>query len=261
VIGIYNKTYKNALIGRQEVAEQFALMSSFIVNNPVPESVKQLYFEQAKSVMQSEMNQHPDYARLQVIYGNLLEAKGDNLEALKVFKKVKVLAPKRQSSLLQLSMSYAKNGQYKNALDLLENTYLLDTNNKILKVHQTIILVMNGEKTNLNIIVNQLTDKDLNDNVSLIEYAFRITNDSDSFFKICNKRFIGKLDTQQNSYQVWANTAYNLKNIPEAATAVFAFRLHFTDKKGFADKREPLIIRQDVLNGRNPDFAFQKISE
>ncbi len=261
VIDIYEKTYKNALIGRQEVAEQFALMSSFIVNNPIPESTKKLYFENAKSVMQTEINQHQDYARLQIIYGNLLEAKGDKFEALKVFEKVKTLAPKRQSNLLQLSMSYAKNNQFKKALDLLESTYLLDTNNEVVKVNQAIILAMKGDKANRNKIINQLTDKALNENISLIEYAFRLTNDSESFFVICNSRFIGKLDTQLNSYQFWANTAYNLKNIPEVATAVFAFRLHFTDKKSFADQRDPLIIRQDVLNGRNPDFAFQKISE
>jgi O-antigen ligase/tetratricopeptide (TPR) repeat protein len=261
VIDTYAQAYPKALIGRQEIAEQLATMAKDIANSPVPANTKQQYFETARSVMQNEINQHPDYARLQIIYANLLEAQGDNAEATKVLEIVQKLAPKRQSSLAQLAMLYAKNQQFEKANNLLESAYNLDPKNEEMKSYQALVMAMKGDRESRDKIVNQLSNKELPKNISLIQSAFAITNDTNTFFEICNKRLVGNENTTLIAYKTWAMTAYNLKNIRETATAVFCFRLHFTQRNEYIDSREALQIRQDVLNGRNPEFAFERISE
>jgi O-antigen ligase/tetratricopeptide (TPR) repeat protein len=261
VIAIYEKGYENALIGRQEVAEQLILMSSDVVNSPLLPDAKAQYFATARKVMQTEINHHPEYARLQILYGNLLEKQGDNAEAIKVFEKVQKLAPKRQNSLRQLAMLYAKNQQFDKAINLLKYAISLEKSHDELKTYQAIVWAMKGNKAERDRLINEVSEKELNKNVLLVKQSFELTDDLDSFLKLCNEHFLGKEHTQLNAYQTWATTAYNQKNTKEAATATFAFRLHYTDKSNFIDQRDALQIRQDVLNGKNPAFAFQSIAE
>ena len=261
VVTIYEKGYENALIGRQEVAEQLILMSSDVVNSPLLPDAKAQYFATARKVMQTEINYHPEYARLQILYGNLLEKQGDNIEAIKVFEKVLQLAPKRQNSLRQLAMLYAKNQQFDKAINLLKYAFSLEKSHEELKIYQAIVWAMKGNKAERDKLINEISDKELNKNVVLIKQTFELTNDTNSFLKLCNEHFLGKENTQFIAYQTWAITAYNLKNAKEAATATFAFRLHYTNKSNFIDQRDALQIRQDVLDGKNPEFAFQRISE
>ncbi len=261
VIDTYAQAYPNALIGRQEIAEQLATMAKDIANSPVPANTKQRYFDTARNVMQSEINQHPDYARLQMIYANLLEAQGDNAEAIKVLETVQKLAPKRQSSLAQLAMLYAKNREFDRANNLLENAYNLDRRNEEMKANQALVMAMKGDRENRDKIINQLSNKELPKHISIIQPAFALTNDLNIFLEICNKRLVGNENTTLIAYKTWAMTAYNLKNIRETATAVFCFRLHFTQRNEYVDSREALTIRQDVLDGKNPEFAFVKLIE
>jgi O-antigen ligase/Flp pilus assembly protein TadD len=261
VIETYAQAYPKAIIGRQEIAEQLANMAKDIANNPIPEATKQRYFEVAKSIMLSEIGQHPKYARLQIIYGNLLEAQGDNLGAIKTFEKVQNLAPKRQSNLMQLAMLYAKNREFDKANSLLEKTYLLEKQNEEPIVYQAIVWAMKGEHGNSKKEINQLTDKELNKSIDLVRYAFVVSNNLDGFLEICNKRFLGNINTLPNTYKVWAMTAFNLKNTQQTATAVYAFRRHFAEEENFKDSREANLISQDILKGIDPSFAFEKVGE
>jgi O-antigen ligase/tetratricopeptide (TPR) repeat protein len=260
VISNYELAYPKALIGRQEIAEQFATMAKDIVNSPMPESDKQRYFIAATNVMKTEVNHHPDYARLQIIYGDLLKAQGDNIEALKTFEKIQTLAPRRQSNLKQLAMFYADNKQYKNAVDLLQSAFLLNTENEELKIYQAIVLAMNGDRSNRDKVVNEISEKELNKNIELIRYSFELTGDLISFLKLCNEHFIDKESTEIISYQTWATTAFSLKDYKQVATAVYCFRRHFAGIKTFRDSRDVILLQQDILNGRNPEFAFEKLN-
>jgi tetratricopeptide (TPR) repeat protein len=261
VIDIYAKAYPKAIIGKQEIAEQLANLAKDVANNPVSEITKQRYFELTRNILTEEIKSHPNYARLLIQYGNLVEAQGDNVETINTFKKVQLLAPKRQSSLIQLAMVYARNKQYDKANNLLETTYLLEPTNEEPKAYQSIVMAMSQAPEERNKIINQLTDNGLNKHIELIQNAFALTNDLDDFMIMCNNRFVGNINTLPNSYKIWAVTAYNLNDTAQAATAVYAFRRHFAEEENFRDSREALSIRQDILNGREPSFAFEKMEE
>ena len=130
VIETYAQAYPKAIIGKQEIAEQLANLANDVANNPIPDATKRRYFEVANNVILSEIEAHPDYARLQILYGNILEAQGNNVAAIKIYEKVQTLAPKRQSNLIQLAMLYAKNKEFDKAQKLLRTTYLLDPKNE-----------------------------------------------------------------------------------------------------------------------------------
>jgi tetratricopeptide (TPR) repeat protein len=261
VIDIYAQAYPKAIIGKQEIAEQLANLAKDVANNPIPEITKQRYFELTRNLMTEEIKRHPNYARLLIQYGNVVEAQGDNIEAINTFEKVQILAPKRQSSLIQLAMAYARNKQYSKANNLLESTYLLEPTNEEPKAYQSIVMAMSQAPEERNKIINQLTDNGLNKHIELIQNAFALTNDLDDFLIMCNKRFVGNINTLPNSYRIWAITAYNLKDTAQAATAVYAFRRHFAEEENFRDSREAHLISQDVAKGIDPSFAFEKVEE
>lgn len=258
VIETYSQAYSKAIIGRQEIAEQLGNMANDVASNPIPEVTKKRYFEEAKSIMKTELNHHPNYARLQIIYGNLLEAEGNIEEAIKTYKKVQILASKRQSSLIQLAILYAKNRKFKQANELLEETYSLEKQNEEPKVYQIIVMTMAGDVKGSETLVTQLSDKALNKYIVQIQNSFATTGDLNIFLEICTKRFLGNINTLPNTYQVWATTAYNLRNFEQAATAVYAFRRHYADEKSFKDTREAHIISNDILKGIEPSFAFEQ---
>jgi O-antigen ligase/tetratricopeptide (TPR) repeat protein len=261
VITAYEQAHPKAIIGRQEITEQLANIAKDVANNPVPESTKQRYFEVTRRLLNEEIKNHPDYARLLIIYGNVVEAQGDNLETIRVFEKVKILAPKRQSSLIQLAMAYARNGEFDKANDLLEKTYSLEPQNQEPKAYQALVMAMSGNVEKRNQITNQLSDSGLNKHIGLIQNAFAVNNDLDDFLILCNKRFVGNINTLPDAYKMWATTAYQLKNIEQAATAVYAFRRHFAEEENFQDAREAHIISQEVKQGKEPSFAFEKVIE
>ena len=261
VIETYAQAYPKALIGRQEVAEQLGNMANDIANNPISEITKKRYFEIAKNIMQNEIKYHPNYARLQIIYGNLLEAEGNFKEAIKTYQKVQILAPKRQNSLMQLAMLYAKNQQFEQSISLLQKTYFLEPANEEINVYQGVVMAMKGDREDRNKVINHLTDKGLNKNIGLVQHSFALTNDLSDFLEVCNKRLVGNINTSPLAYKTWATTAYNLKNFPQTATAVYSFRRHFAEEENFVDAREALYIKQDALNGKNPDIFFQKVIE
>jgi O-antigen ligase len=258
VVTNYQQAYTKATIGRQEVAEQIAILSADVNNSPLPDETKNRYFTVARQIMATEVAKHPTYARLQIIYGNLLEAQGDNQEAISVFEKVKELSPKRQSSLRQLAMLYAKNKQYKQANDLLEQTYHLAPQNEEPKVYQAVVWAMQGDTAKVNRIVFELGDKELNSQLALVKYAFSLNNDMKGFLAMCKQRFLGNINTLPTTYQLWANTAFEMKEYVETATAVYAFRRHFAGEKHFMDVRDAHLMTQEIMQGKNPAFAFEK---
>jgi len=260
VIETYAKAYPKALIGRQEVAEQLGNMANDIANNTIPEITKKRYFEVAKNIMQSEINHHPNYARLQIIYGNLLEAGGNISEAIKVFEKVQILSPKRQSSLIQLAMLYAKNRQFKEGLTILNNTLLMEPLNNEAKVDKAIICAMQNNTLKRNEILNDISEDATNKYIDKVKYAYGLTNDWNEFINKIHITKITNFKTTEKLYYEWAKTAYSIKNYQESAKAVIIYRLNYSGYK-FIDNRPLNIIYQEVLDGKNPEFAFERILE
>jgi tetratricopeptide (TPR) repeat protein len=257
VIETYAQAYPKALIGRQEVAEQLGNMANDVANNPIPEVTKKRYFEVAKNIMKTELNHHPNYARLQIIYGNLLEAEGNIEASMKTYQKIQILAPKRQSSLIQLAMLYAKNRQFDKAINLLQKTYLLEPINEEPKTYQAIVYGMKNDQTNRDRIIKTLSEDALNKYIDKVKYAYAITNNLDKFINSLEKT---SFKTTEHLYHEWATTAYSIKNYQQSAKSVNTYRLHYWGYK-FVDNRPLNIIYQEVLEGKNPEFAFEKISE
>jgi O-antigen ligase len=257
VIETYSQAYSKAFIGRQEVAEQLGDMASEIANNPIPEITKKRYFEVAKNIIKTEINHHPNYARLQIIYGNVLEAEGNLEEAIKTYQKVQILAPHRQSSLIQLSMLYAKNRQFDKSINLLQKTYLLEPINEEPRAYQAIVFGIKNDKINRDKIVSSLSEDALNKYIDKVKYAFNLTNDLDKFIKSVDKT---SFKTTEKLYHEWATAAYSIKNYQESARAINTYRLHYWGYK-FVDNRPLNIIYQDALNGKNPESIFEKAIE
>ncbi len=255
VIETYTQAYSKAYIGRQEVAEQLGDMANDVANSPIPETTKKRYFEVAKNIIKSEINHHPNYARLQIIFGNLSEAEGNVVEAIKTYQKVQTLASKRQSSLIQLSMLYAKNRQFEESINLLQKTYLLEPKNEEPKAYKAIVYGLKNDPINREKMVNNLSEDGLNKYIDKVRYAFALTNNLDRFLKIVNKT---SFKTTEQLYHEWATSAYSIHNYQESARAVNTYRLHYWGYK-FVDNRPLKEIYQEVLNGKNPEFVFEKI--
>ena len=263
VIEVYAQAYPKAIIGKQEIAEQLANLAKDVANNPVPEATKQRYFEVARNIMFSEIKQHPDYARLQIIYGNLLEAQGDNTEVVKTFEKVQTLAPKRQSNLIQLAMVYARKKEFDKANELLEKTYLLESNNEEPRVYQAIVYAMANQKYKRSVIINRLSSKAIGRYRDSIKYAYSLTNDIAEYLQLlhCSSpseifdlNVPNEFDIQ---FRNWANTAFSIKDYEEVSHAVIVYRLQNLGVK-FKDNRRLDFIAKDIRQGIDPSSVFEK---
>ncbi len=254
VIETYAQAYPKAIIGKQEIAEQLANLANDVANNPVPEATKKRYFEIANHVISSEIKAHPDYARLQILYGNMLEAQKNNTEAITIYEKVQAIAPKRQSNLIQLAMLYAKNKEFDKAQKLLEKTYLLEPNNEEPRVYQAIVYALENQPEQRNTIINQLTDDAFGRHYNLIKYSFSLTNDMKGYLDT----FRHKSDSDdEDYYKEWANTAYSFQNYSEVETAIIMYRYKFSGCK-FIVPNDYDLLRHRIQQRENPAFVFEK---
>jgi O-antigen ligase len=255
VIETYAQAYPKAIIGKQEIAEQLANLANDVANNQVPEATKKRYFEIANDVISSEIKAHPDYARLQILYGNMLEAQKNNTEAITIYEKVQTLAPKRQSNLIQLAILYAKNKEFGKAQKLLRKTYLLEPKNEEPRVYQAIVYALNNQVEQRNTIINELTDDAFGRHYNLIKYCFSLTNDMKGFLDT----FRHKSDSDyEDYYKEWANIAYSFKNYSEVETAIIMYRYKFSGFK-FRVPNDYDLLRRRIQQGENPSFVFEKI--
>ena len=90
-----------------------------------------------------------------------------------------------------------------------------------------------------------------------MKYAYELTNDLGAFM---NRIQYTSDKSTENLYHEWAKIAYSIKNYQESARAVNVYRLHYWDNK-FVDNRPLKVIYQEILNGKNPEFAFEKLIE
>ncbi len=255
VVETYTQAYSKAIIGKQEIAEQLANLANDVTNNPVPDATKKKYFEGASNIIISEIKVHPDYARLQILYGSILEAQGNNTEAIKVYEKVQTLAPKRQSNLIQLAMLYAKNKEFEKAQKLLRTTYLLESKNEEPHVYQAIVYALNNQPEQRNTIINQLTEDAFGRHYNLIKYCFSLTNDLKGYYHTFECR---SNSDYEDYYKEWANIAYAFQNYSEVETAIIKYRLKYSGFK-FKIPNDYDLLRRRIQHGENPSFVFEKI--
>ena len=254
IIEIYAQAYPKAIIGKQEIVEQLANLSSDISNNPVSETTKKRYFEVTRNLVTSEINKYPDYARLQIVYGNVLEAQKENLEAINVYENVQKLAPKRQSNLIQLAMLYAKNKQFAKAQNLLEQTYLLEPSDEEPLVYQAVVYALDNKTEQRNKKINQLSEDAMGRYLYLIKYSFTLTNDFIEYAHTFNCR---SNSNDENYYKEWANTSYYFKNYSDVETAIISYRLKFSGFN-FTIPNDYDLLRKRIQQGENPAFVFEK---
>ena len=255
VIETYVKAYQKAIIGKQEVVEQLANLANDIANNPVPETTKKRYFEVTREIMNLEINKNPDYARLQIVYGNVLEAQKENTEAIKVYENVQKLAPKRQSNLIQLAMLYAKNKQFDKAQNLLKKTYLLEPSDEESLVYQAVIYALNNQTAQHSAVINQLSKDALGRYYNLIKYSFTITNNLKGYLETFHRR---SNSNDENYYKEWANTAFYFKDYVEVETAIISYRFRFSGLS-FTVPNDYNLLRKRIQQGENPAFVFEKV--
>ena len=254
VIETYAQAYPKAVIGKQEVAEQLANLANDIANNPVPESTKKRYFEVTRDVMNTELSRQPDYVRLQIVYGNVLEAQKENTEAIKIYENVQKLAPKRQNNLIQLAMLYAKNKQFSKAQKLLKQTYLLELADEEPLAYQAVIYALNNQTAQRSAVINQLSKDALGRYYNLIKYSFTITNDLKGYLETFHRR---SNSDDEDYYKEWANIAYILKDFVEVETAIITYRFKFSGFN-FTIPNDYDLLRRRIQQGENPAFVFEK---
>ena len=254
VIETYAQAYPKAIIGKQEIAEQLANLAKDVANNPVPETTKRRYFEVTRNMMNTEMSRHPHYARLQIVYGNVLEAQKENTEAIKVYENVQKITPKRQSNLIQLAMLYAKNKQFDKAQKLLKQTYLLEPSDEEPLVYQAVVYALNNQTAQRSAVINQLSKDALGRYYNLIKYAFTITNDLKGYLETFRRR---SDSDYEDYYKEWATTAFYFKDYGEVETAIISYRLKFSGFS-FTVPNDYTLLRKRIQQGENPVFVFEK---
>jgi len=123
--------YKSALalntFANSEILEQLAQVTSQVATiQTVDPAIKQKFFDLTKEEMGKYADAHPNDARYQLFQGSFLSKFRQYDEALVYLERARVLSPQKQSILFEIGTVYLNVGQFDKALQIFEETYLLD---------------------------------------------------------------------------------------------------------------------------------------
>jgi O-antigen ligase len=121
--------YANATgTGTSDFAEQVSFLSEKVGKSQIENEIKNGYYQVVIDALKKETEKHPNHPRLLSIKSSIESDRGNFVEAIKGFEKVRKLAPKRHINLMQLAGVYTRSGQPDKALKLYDDIYKINRN-------------------------------------------------------------------------------------------------------------------------------------
>jgi Tfp pilus assembly protein PilF len=129
------------LFGTGEVREQIVQLSMQTLDPRVPQQVKKQFYDLAVSQFDIALKEDPDNLRTQSFAAMFYARFGNYEEALKHYQKSIELSPKRQSTYLDLSMTYVAMNRYADAEVAAKTAYdLVPRNSEAQLAYATVLI-------------------------------------------------------------------------------------------------------------------------
>jgi O-antigen ligase/tetratricopeptide (TPR) repeat protein len=252
--------YANAIgTGTSDFAEQVAFLSEKVGKSQIENEIKNQYYQVVIDALKKETEKHPNHPRLLSLKSSIESDKGDFVEAIKGFEKVRELAPKRHINLMQLAGVYNRSGQAQKALKLYDDIYKINQNSEAL-IYKILTYNDMNDTTSVWKEVQNIDDKVFVQKIETIRFIYGKHNNLQGLVKEFNRREkvnpkFGNLLTKQ-SYFEWAMAAFVTGDLPQSADQVFRFMCVNGVEMSAARQ-----IQEVVRKGRSPAEYFQAVSD
>lgn len=241
--------------GTSDFAEQVSFLSEKVSKSQLPNEIKNGYYQVVTDILKKESEKHPDHPRLLSIKSSIESDRGNFMEAIKGFERVRELAPKRHINLMQLAGVYARNQQPEKALKLYDKIYKINQNSEAL-IYKSLIYSEMNDTLNVWKELQKVDDKVFIQKIEMIRFVYGKHNNLQGLAKEFNRREkinpkLGYLLTKQ-AYFEWAMAAFVTGDLRQSADQVFRYLYGNGVEIGSARQSQ-----EAVKNGRSPAEYFQ----
>jgi O-antigen ligase/tetratricopeptide (TPR) repeat protein len=248
--------YANARgTGTSDFAEQVSFLSEKVGKSQIADEMKNGYYQVVTEMLNKEAEKHPNHPRLLSIKSSIEADKGNLINAIEGFEKVRELAPNRHINLMQLANVYTRNQQFEKALKLYDDIYKINQNRETL-FYKSLIYSDLNDTVSVWKSIQKMDDKVFIQKIETVRFVYGKHNNLQGLVKEFNRRqkVNPKLVYQFNkqAYFEWAMAAFVMGDLPQSADQVFRY-LYGNGMEINQAKQ----IQAAVRNGRSPAEYFQ----
>lgn len=168
-LAMYQEAYAKNSVGKQETAEQVIQAALQVVNaDTVTQEEKQKFSAGAVAILQSEIDQYPDDARLQLFLGTFLNGAGQPGEASESLKKALALSPKKQTIYYELGLASINGGDTKMGVEYMKTAFDLAPSNEQAAVFYAVALIYDDRLAEAKAFLTEQVGTHILDNNTLL---------------------------------------------------------------------------------------------
>jgi O-antigen ligase/cytochrome c-type biogenesis protein CcmH/NrfG len=155
-ISDFQAVFQANTFGSEEALEQFAGNPGLFLTAQASDATKVQYIQMAQAEFAKQLAQNPNDTRIRVFYGIFLRDIGQTDQSIVQLKKAAELSPTKQTVLFELGASYIAGKDYKDALNVLQTAYNLDTSDQDAGILYAVGAIYANDTTALNKVVSAL---------------------------------------------------------------------------------------------------------
>ncbi len=209
--------------GTAEVREQIGTLAGQVIRDPnLSDEFKQSFATFARTQMTEHALSSPTDSRRQLLAGSAFRQMGDIKSSITFLEKAVELSPTKQTTILELSLSYLLAGEKEKVLEETMYAYNLDTSFVEAEVAYIGALLYNGKTVEADALIQELTlaghQKDIYTNSAFI-YVLSEIKDYDRLVEVWGSR-VADSPTDMNAYVSLAASYYAQGNTSKAIATI-----------------------------------------
>lgn len=226
VINQHKNAYQNAIIGKYDIALQFALKNNQVFNSNLPLDAKEAYKLEAETMLNDAIIRYPNHPILLSQLGFVQFFGGNHEAGIQTYQKIKQIAPNRQVNLMDLGIMYLQDNQAQKAIETFNYVYNLDTTYNAPLVYREYAQALLDKSTDIRAELNKIPPITLVENMNIVQLAFENTIYANTFTQWLYD-FRGKEHFKQETFLRWANVAYAQNDSNQVKSAFYSYYKSF----------------------------------
>ncbi len=248
MISQHEQAYQQAFIGKYDVAIQYALKHDQVFQSGLPIDSKNRYAQSANSMLANALHNHPDNPVLLSQSGFVQFSGISHSLGIETYRKLAMIAPKRQVNLLDLGIFYLQDNQFDQALAIFDQVERLDTAYQVPVIYKAYLLMKQNKVLESIRLLKTVNVSVWVDYLHVLRVMFGETNHLKELADFINQTsFDDRIVFKQNTYLTWAQIGAALNDKVQIRTAYNSYANHFL--KNHTLKNEQELIQECVSLG------------
>lgn len=224
----FESSHEKAIIGKYDLAVNFALKRVDILNSKESTIYKQKYYKSTVSNLKKSLRECPQHPVLLAQLGFVNMSFGQINQAINTYLELKKIAPKRHVNLMDLGTIYLQNQQYEEALQQFEEVYQIDSTYKLALVNKAYCLTLMQNFNESDITLNQIDKPTLLAHLDKCTEIYRLNN---NYLRLMKRLSFTNINTNigytANGFLRWLQLAVILGDKEEISKSIKTFVAYY----------------------------------